>query len=561
MTNDQKQGIIMHVRKTLLSEKFAKEAISMKERERVLELVKKGIPTSEEALILLENMATEKDEKQIEKAAEKVDTQNIGTTNKEDQVADLMDALEKGESEGPTVDSFEENTQDSAEKDRENLERILDELATKANRASAELDEVNAEIAGIKEEIKEVAEEIGTLDTKEELDALTEDEQVQRKDLHVLLAQLEEKLATQSTEKTALEEELKNIRKEQWKGQWNDTKEKVSSQFSEEWKDQATDTFNQVGGKVAEVGGQVGEFLKKTFNSFSDTMNDNVEWKDIKMKVPGVATTKFEHEFNYPNPQASLIDVKVANGTVVFKTWDQEDVKVEAKIKLYGKMAGDSPMEAFLERSDIDVDDETISFQVPNKRVKADLTFYLPKRTYDHVSVKLLNGNVLVEELTAKDVYTKSTNGTITFKKIDATMLEIEGVNGEIKVLEGTILDNIIETVNGDVSISAAPESLSVSLINGDIRITAKEKTLRRVEASSANGNIKLALPNDLGVEGQVKTNLGSINSRLTDIEVVREKKDRGNQQLHFRRVLEESMAQINASTTTGSIFLKDTDK
>lgn len=561
MTNDQKQGIIMHVRKTLLSEKFAKEAISMKERERVLELVKKGILTSEEALILLENMATEKDEKQIEKAAEKVDTQNIGTTNKEDQVADLMDALEKGEAEGPTVDSFEENTQDSAEKDRENLERILDELATKANRASAELDEVNAEIAGIKEEIKEVAEEIGTLDTKEELDALTEDEQVQRKDLHVLLAQLEEKLATQSTKKTALEEELKNIRKEQWKGQWNDTKEKVSSQFSEEWKDQATDTFNQVGGKVAEVGGQVGEFLKKTFNSFSDTMNDNVEWKDIKMKVPGVATTKFEHEFNYPNPQASLIDVKVANGTVVFKTWDQEDVKVEAKIKLYGKMAGDSPMEAFLERSDIDVDDETISFQVPNKRVKADLTFYLPKRTYDHVSVKLLNGNVLVEELTAKDVYTKSTNGTITFKKIDATMLEIEGVNGEIKVLEGTILDNIIETVNGDVSISAAPESLSVSLINGDIRITAKEKTLRRVEASSANGNIKLALPNDLGVEGQVKTNLGSINSRLTDIEVVREKKDRGNQQLHFRRVLEESMAQINASTTTGSIFLKDTDK
>ena len=543
MTNDQKQGIIMHVRKTLLSEKFAKEAISMKERERVLELVKKGILTSEEALILLENMATEKDEKQIEKAAEKVDTQNIGTTNKEDQVADLMDALEKGEAEGPTVDSFEENTQDSSEKDRENLERILDELATKANRASAELDEVNAEIAGIKEEIKEVAEEIGTLDTKEELDALTEDEQLQR------------------TEKTALEEELKNIRKEQWKGQWNDTKEKVSSQFSEEWKDQATDTFNQVGGKVAEVGGQVGEFLKKTFNSFSDTMNDNVEWKDIKMKVPGVATTKFEHEFNYPNPQASLIDVKVANGTVVFKTWDQEDVKVEAKIKLYGKMAGDSPMEAFLERSDIDVDDETISFQVPNKRVKADLTFYLPKRTYDHVSVKLLNGNVLVEELTAKDVYTKSTNGTITFKKIDATMLEIEGVNGEIKVLEGTILDNIIETVNGDVSISAAPESLSVSLINGDIRITAKEKTLRRVEASSANGNIKLALPNNLGVEGQVKTNLGSINSRLTDIEVVREKKDRGNQQLHFRRVLEESMAQINASTTTGSIFLKDTDK
>ena len=87
------------------------------------------------------------------------------------------------------------------------------------------MDEVNAEIAGIKEEIKEVVEEIGTLDTKEELDALTEDEQVQRKDLHVLLAQLEEKLATQST-KNSTGRRTKNIRKEQWKGQWNDTKEK-----------------------------------------------------------------------------------------------------------------------------------------------------------------------------------------------------------------------------------------------------------------------------------------------------------------------------------------------
>ena len=63
----------------------------------------------------------------------------------------------------------------------------------------------------------------------------------------------------------------------------------------------------------------------------------------------------------------------------------------------------------------------------------------------------------------------------------------------------------------------------------------------------------------NLGVEGQVKTNLGSINSRLTDIEVVREKKDRGNQQLHFRRVLEESMAQINASNNR-KYFPKDTD-
>lgn len=37
-------------------------------------------------------------------------------------------------------------------------------------------------------------------------------------------------------------------------------------------------------------------------------------------------------------------------------------MKVEVKIKLYGKMVGDLLMEVFLEWSDIDVDDEMIFF-------------------------------------------------------------------------------------------------------------------------------------------------------------------------------------------------------
>lgn len=536
----------------------------MKERERVLDLVKKGILSSEEALVLLENLATEKDEKQIKKAADEVDVTTANVDSKEsDQTADLLDELESEkettEDEKSAADSFEEQSKASAEADRKNLEKILDELATKANQASVELDEVNAEIAGIKEEIKETQEALMELNTKEELGELSEEELKTRADLEEELKTLEDSLADSNQEKIALEAELKNIRKEQW----TETKDCVTSKFDipDDWKEQATDTLNQVGEKMSEAGSQLGSFLKKTFSTVAETVNENVEWKDINFRVPGVAATKFDHEFNYPAVEASLIDVKVANGNIVFKTWDKEDVKVEGKIKLYGKMDGDTPLEAFLERSQIDVDDEVISFQIPNKRVRADLVFYLPARTYDHVSVKLLNGNITVEELKAKDVYTKSTNGSITFNDIDATMLEVEGVNGDIKVLNGEILDNIIETVNGTVTVTAAPQTIAVSLINGDVRITAKENTLKKIEANSVNGNVKIALPLMLGIEGTVKTSLGSINSRLSDYEVIREKKERTNQLLQFRRVDDEQMAQINASTTTGNIYLKDTDK
>lgn len=539
----------MDVRKSLQTI-LLKEAISMKERERILDLVKKGILSTEEGLDLLESMATEKDEKQIKKEADKV----TASHKEKDQASQLIDELENGEEKiSEPVDPKEKERQD-----QENLEKILDELATEANKTSARLDEVNAQFADNKAARNEKQEALMQLNTKEELGELTEEELAQRQTLEAEIKELEATGDTLLEEQLKLEAELKDIRK----NQWSEKKETFTDKFElpDDWKDQATDTLNQVGEKMSEAGSQLGKFLKKTFQTVSETVNDNMEWKDVSLRVPGIATTKFEHEFYYEAPAASILDIKAANGNVTLKTWNSDDVKVEAKIKLYGKM-GAEPFEAFSERSQIEVNEDHISFQIPNKRVRADLVFYLPKRVYDHAAIKLLNGNIMIETLEAKDIYTKSTNGNIIVNQLTATMLEVEGVNGNIDIRNGNILDSIIETVNGTVTFGATPENLSVSLVNGDVRLTIKEDNLKKVEASSVNGNVKVALPDSIGLEGHAKTSLGSINSRLSNYEVVREKKERTNQMLQFRRVSDDEIAQVQLSTTTGSIYLKDTDK
>lgn len=539
----------MDVRKSLQTI-LLKEAISMKERERILDLVKKGILSTEEGLDLLESMATEKDEKQIKKEADKV----TASHKEKDQASQLIDELENGEERiSEPVDPKEKERQD-----QENLEKILDELATEVNKTSARLDEVNAQFADNKAARNEKQEALMQLNTKEELGELTEEELAQRQTLEAEIKELEATGDTLLEEQLKLEAELKDIRK----NQWSEKKETFTDKFElpDDWKDQATDTLNQVGEKMSEAGSQLGKFLKKTFQTVSETVNENMEWKDVSLRVPGIATTKFEHEFYYEAPAASILDIKAANGNVTLKTWDSDDVKVEAKIKLYGKM-GAEPFEAFSERSQIEVNEDHISFQIPNKRVRADLVFYLPKRVYDHAAIKLLNGNIMIETLEAKDIYTKSTNGNIIVNQLTATMLEVEGVNGNIDIRNGNILDSIIETVNGTVTFGATPENLSVSLVNGDVRLTIKEDNLKKVEASSVNGNVKVALPDTIGLEGHAKTSLGSINSRLSNYEVVREKKERTNQMLQFRRVSDGEIAQVQLSTTTGSIYLKDTDK
>ena len=438
----------------------------MKERERILDLVKKGVLSTEEGLDLLESMATEKDEKQIAKEADRV-------TASHKEKNQVIDELENGVTEEqPEIDPKQKEKED-----QENLEKILDELATEANKTSAHLDEVNEKLAENKAVRNEKQETLMQLNTKEELDQLSEEELTQRKTLEDEIKELEAAGDILTEERIKLEAELKDIRK----NQWSEKKETFSEKFEipDDWKEQANDTLNQVGEKMSEAGTHLGKFLRKTFQSVSETVNDNMEWKDVNLRVPGIATTKFEHEFYYEAPEASIIDIKAANGNVVLKTWDSEDVKVEAKIKLYGKMNAE-PFEAFLERSQIEVNDDHLSFQIPNKRVRADLVFYLPKRVYDHTAIKLLNGNITIDELEGKDIYTKSTNGNITVNHLTATMLEVEGVNGNIDIRDGAILDSIIETVNGTVTVGATPENLSVSLVNGDVRLTIKEDRLKK---------------------------------------------------------------------------------
>lgn len=438
----------------------------MKERERILDLVKKGVLSTEEGLDLLESMATEKDEKQIAKEADRV-------TASHKEKNQVIDELENGVTEEqPEIDPKQKEKED-----QENLEKILDELATEANKTSAHLDEVNEKLAENKAVRNEKQETLMQLNTKEELDQLSEEELTQRKTLEDEIKELEAAGDILTEERIKLEAELKDIRK----NQWSEKKETFSEKFEipDDWKEQANDTLNQVGEKMSEAGTHSGKFLRKTFQSVSETVNDNMEWKDVNLRVPGIATTKFEHEFYYEAPEASIIDIKAANGNVVLKTWDSEDVKVEAKIKLYGKMNAE-PFEAFLERSQIEVNDDHLSFQIPNKRVRADLVFYLPKRVYDHTAIKLLNGNITIDELEGKDIYTKSTNGNITVNHLTATMLEVEGVNGNIDIRDGAILDSIIETVNGTVTVGATPENLSVSLVNGDVRLTIKEDRLKK---------------------------------------------------------------------------------
>lgn len=504
----------------------------MNERERILALVKEGIISTEEAIELLENAAKKHGKDAV----------------KTNQDTDFM-------TEEPTQEpqTAEEQIEEAEKKDKENFEKIIEELASEISYFSSRVDEKTEALQVLRRQISLKQERRQEIATHEELDTVTPELEMEAVRLDEELDGLKSQEEALREEKRQMEEKMRTLKKEQLEKNIKSIGDKFGSK--EEWQETAT----EFSGKLNRLGSQIGSFLTSTINN----VMENVEWKevDLNMNVPGLVSKKFHHDFVYEQATASILDFQIANGNVSFEKWDKEDIKVAADIKIYAKFDEETPMEAFQARSTIDIDEDHFTFHVPNKRVRCDMTVYLPEREYDYVAFKMLNGNITVNDFAGKDIYAKTTNGKMTFNKVSATMLELDGVNGSITITDGSIVDVMAKVVNGSITTSSAINSSSLSIVNGDIRMTYLDTEAKRIKASSVNGSVKLAVPAEKSIELDARSSLGSIKNRIEAVEVLKQRDEKTNKHLEFRKIEENAAVVVELKTTNGSIMIKNTDK
>ncbi|SJZ64134.1 DUF4097 and DUF4098 domain-containing protein YvlB [Pilibacter termitis] len=348
-------------------------------------------------------------------------------------------------------------------------------------------------------------------------------------------------------EKTDSQEESSETAKE---NEENDWETQFQSAFG-----QAKETLKDAGEQIKPYAKNIGGVLADAFTTVKTTLRENVDWKEINVKVPKVATTSFSHKFEYLDNKATIIDVQNTNGAIVLKRGENDTLAIYADIKMYGSIEGDA-LENFLSRSDISVSDEKIVLNIPSKRIRADLTLELPERLYDHISLKTLNGSVEIGNIEASDIYVNSTNGKIIVAPEKASMVEVKGVNGDVFVKDAILLDTLINTVNGDVSVTAATNAVAVTLVNGDMRLTLKNDTLTKVALSNVNGTIKTAFPKGSGLDGKASTVFGRIYRKLEDVHTINEQAKSVQLQRNG-----ENVVKFDVRTTTGSIYLKDAEE
>ncbi|WP_163654955.1 DUF4097 family beta strand repeat-containing protein [Listeria sp. PSOL-1] len=326
------------------------------------------------------------------------------------------------------------------------------------------------------------------------------------------------------------------------KNEWNKQDEDTDKRNKNE------EPFKNVINDFSQAGEKFGSFLNKAFNQVKD------------MPFPFLTSTKLERDFVYHDTTLSILEFEIANGNVEFKPSDNDDIKIHAMIKLFREYPEEEAMKIFFDRTTLRVDEETLRFESKSKQIITNLTVYLPRREYDYVSIKILNGNFHIDELTGRDLFAKTTNGNISVGTLDATLAEIESINGNVRIQNGVIRDVALKTFNGNVAVKGDFYSTTLQTKNGNVNYQLTGEEAVRIKAKTGAGNIDIVLPGEIGKDGKLHTNLGKIQLDIKEAEVLQSKKESVNKSVVFTKMPENNSAsvQIEAEATTGTVKVRE---
>lgn len=212
--------------------------------------------------------------------------------------------------------------------------------------------------------------------------------------------------------------------------------------------------------------------------------------------------------FSRSNTVVQISEEKTFSGdaiqTVQIET-DNADVEVmpteesAVRVELAGKGNPDNKI-----TFDADVEGDTLVVNLEEKQQKfftigfisSDVTLnvYLPKSTYESLSITNRNGRVQLSQLSSKKVNVRVNNGQVNAKNIASEAVMVQADNGKIS------LDHVDGTINGRVSngsIKVATKDLDRSMQlksnNGSITVqTEKEPTNTTFNVHKDNGEINI---------------------------------------------------------------------
>ncbi|WP_442596240.1 DUF4097 family beta strand repeat-containing protein [Neobacillus sp. D3-1R] len=295
---------------------------------------------------------------------------------------------------------------------------------------------------------------------------------------------------------------------------------------------------------------------KEKIFDFVDTAFKKLKEIDIDLNIG--KSIEMAHIFQQANAEFRDVDIHVANGSVQLIPWDQSDVRVECQAKIYRVESLEEARTTFLQGVIFNIENNRLNFQTHHKWMKVDAKVYIPFADYDKVRVRLYNGPISTEDMRVKDLKVDTANGKVSLENIQSQKVKAETANGKIKVKKSNIEEFEAETINGAIKYEGGLLRGNLHTFNGNISCTLTSPVCETLTMKATTGHIELAVPSEMAVSGELKSNLGNFDVKLDGIQVVEEKNEVVQKWLRFKPVAEtDRVLHVQSDAKAGTIRIK----
>ncbi|MFO1444531.1 DUF4097 domain-containing protein [Bacillus sp. Bva_UNVM-123] len=296
--------------------------------------------------------------------------------------------------------------------------------------------------------------------------------------------------------------------------------------------------------------------VKDKIVDFVDTVYKKI--KDVDLDFNFGQSVEIAHIFQQSDVYLKDVDIDIANGAVKIIPWEQSDVRIDCHAKVYRVETQDEARMNFLKDVTFSISGQKLRFATQQKWMKIDAVIYIPQTEYNHIKVRLFNGAIESQQLKVESYKAKTANGKISLSNIESNYVDAETANGHINIQKSTIDQLEAETLNGALTIDGDYRKVELQSFNGDVFCALTGVKSEFVEAKATTGSIELHVPEQVDVQGELKTNLGSFHVNLDGIQVVEEKSEVLQKVMRFQSIKEpENGLKLVADTKTGAIHVK----
>lgn len=304
-----------------------------------------------------------------------------------------------------------------------------------------------------------------------------------------------------------------------------------------------------------------GKYSQPSFtNRFTDFVEQAVQKiKEFDLDLNFGNSVEVDHIFHNRESKISKVDVAIENGSLRFVPWDESDVRVECKVKVYREKEVETARKQFLKEVTFDVSNERLKFKCREKSLKINATVYIPRANYEEVSLYTFNGHINGESVISEQFAAKTVNGRLAFDRLTGQKVMLETVNGGISVEKIDAEKVEAKTVHGTVNLNSTGGIADIETLNGSIKYKLIEQVQGKAYLKTTTGSIEITVPADMKTEGEFKTVVGGFTCDLPHLEILDEKKDLVNKFVTFiSNKGMDPVFYVEAEARTGSVLIQN---